>query len=120
MRRPLFAAALFLVIIAAVRLKVGWADNVRPGEVSSGKMTSRDTLLVTGQVYQKEDTSIYLKSIVIWESNAFGLSSADSGREIHCQDNFILETQQTLTIPLGSTVAVRGVFYPCSESTNPG
>lgn len=120
MRRPLFAAALFLVIIAAVRLKVGWADNVRPGEVSSGEMTSRDTLLVTGQVYQKEDTSIYLKSIVIWESNAFGLSSADSGREIHCQDNFILETQQTLTIPLGSTMAVRGVFYPCSEATNPG
>ena len=120
MRRPLFAAALFLVLIAAVRLKFGWADNVRPGFVGTGELTPWDTLLVTGQVYQKEDTSLYLKSIVIWESNAFGLSSAHSGREIHCQENFILETQEMPNIPLGSTIAVRGVFVPCSKATNPG
>lgn len=120
MRRPLFAAALFLVVIAAVRLKVGWADDVQPGFVSTEWLSASDTLLVTGQVYQKDDTSFYLRSVVIRESNAFGLSYAESGREIHCQENLMIETETARTVPLGSIVAVRGVFYPCSPATNPG
>ncbi len=120
MRRPLFVAALFLVLIAALRLKVGWADGVEPGFVSTEWLRASDTLLVTGQVYQKDETSLYLQSVVIQESNAFGLSAAESGREIHCQENFIIETENAPAVPLGSIAAVRGVFWPCSPATNPG
>ena len=120
MRRPLFAAALFLVIVAAIRLKAGWADFVQPDHISARDLTAYETLCVTGQVYQKDETSIYLKSVILWDSNAFGQSAVDLRQKISLQENLICETDQALTIPLGSTVTVSGDFYAYSQATNPG
>lgn len=125
MRRPLFLAALFLVIVAALRLGAGGAEGAPPGHISAGQLSPGDELLLTGQVYQKDGSSVYLQSVVILESDAFGHSSADSRQEnqyqeIPCQDNIIWETEEAVEIPLGRTVALEGVFYPCSPATNPG
>lgn len=120
MRRPLFLAALFLVGAAAFRLWSGWGDGVPPGQVSVMQLDTAGELLVTGQVYQKDETSVYLRSVILLESNAGKHSGADSRGEIPCQENIICEIQQAKEIPLGSFVAVRGVFYPCSHATNPG
>lgn len=120
MRRPLFVAALFLVIAAAIRLKVGWADLVQSDHISTKELTAYETLYVTGQVYQKDEKSIYLKSVVLWSSNCYGQSAVDSRQNISCQENLICETEQALTIPLGSTVTLSGDFYAYSQATNPG
>lgn len=120
MRRPLFLAALFLVGAAAFRLWSGWGDGVPPGQVSVMQLDTAGELLVTGQVYQKDETSVYLRSVILLESNAGKYLGADSRGEIPCQENIICEIQQAKEIPLGSFVAVRGVFYPCSQATNPG
>ena len=70
MKRPLFVAALFLVIVASVRLGAGWADGAPPGYVNADRLSAAEELLVTGQVYQKDETSIYLKSVILLESDA--------------------------------------------------
>ena len=72
MKRPLFLAALFLVVIAALRLGAGGAEDVPPGYVSAKELEAAQELLIAGQVYQKDETSIYLKSVVIYDSNALG------------------------------------------------
>lgn len=120
MRRPLFLAALFLVIVAAIRLGAGWADNGPPGCISTNQLPAASELLVTGQVYQKDGTSIYLKSIIVMESDASGQSAADSRPEIQCQENLVCELEDGQDVPLGAMVAVRGIFYPYSHATNPG
>ena len=120
MRRPLFAAALFLVIIAAIRLKTGWAEAVSEGCIRAGELDADSEVTVTGQVYQKDESNIYLKSVIYVRSNAFGLSAADSQQEIPIQDNLICAMEDTSDIPLGSMVAVSGRFQPCSQATNPG
>lgn len=120
MRRPLFLAALFLVIVAAIRLGAGWADNGPPGYISTNQLPAASELLVTGQVYQKDETSIYLKSVVVMESDASGQSTADSRTKIQCQENLICELEDGQNVPLGAMVAVRGTFYPYSHATNPG
>ena len=58
MRRPLALAALFLVIVAAIRLGAGWADGVPPGRTSAAQLPEAAELLVTGQGYQKDGTSL--------------------------------------------------------------
>lgn len=120
MRRPLSVAALCLVIIAAIRLGAGWAAETPPGYVSTGQLGEYDTLTVTGRVYQKDDTSIYLKSVIIVESNALGQSAVNSRQYIPCIENLICETEAASGIPLGSTVALEGVFYSYSKASNPG
>lgn len=120
MKRPLFLAALFLVVIAALRLGAGGAEDVPPGYVSAKELEAAQELLIAGQVYQKDETSIYLKSVVIYDSNALGQSAGDSGQGIRCAENFICEMQGEADIPLGRTVAVQGIFAPYSHSTNPG
>ena len=126
MRRPLFAATLFLVLIAALRLQAGWAEEVPYGYISTNRLDTGRELLITGQVYQKNETSFYLKSVILITSNAFGQSAADSQQEIPNQEsnmiyeNIICETQETQKIPLGSFVAVRGEFSAYSRATNPG
>ena len=126
MRRPLFAAALFLVIIAALRLKAGWAEEVPYGYISTNQLDTGQELLITGQVYQKNETSVYLKSVILATSNAFGQSAADSRQEIPNQEsniiyeNIICEADEAQKIPLGSYVAVRGVFSAYSHASNPG
>ena len=120
MKRPLFLAALLLVIVAAVRLGAGWADGAPPGHISANRLPEAEELLVTGQVYQKDETSVYLKSVIILESDTLGQSAAESHREIRCQENLICEIDDGQEVPLGSMVAVRGAFYPYSHATNPG
>lgn len=120
MRRPLFAAALFLVMIAALRLKTGWADETEEGCIRAGELEEDSQVVITGQVYQKDESNIYLKSVVYTGSKAFGQSAADSRQDIPIQENFICVMDDTFAIPLGSMVAVSGQFQPCSQATNPG
>lgn len=120
MKRPLSAAALCLVMIAAIRLGAGWAAEGPPGSVSAGQLEQYDTLTITGRVYQKDDTSVYLKSVVILESEALGRSAPGSRQQISCIENIICETEAASEIPLGNTVVLKGVFYPYSRASNPG
>ena len=84
------------------------------------QLEEAEELLIAGQVYQKDETSIYLKSVVIYDSNALGQSAGGSGQGIPCTENFICEMQGEADIPLGRTVAVQGIFAPYSHATNPG
>ncbi len=120
MKRPLFLVALFLVVIAALRLGAGGADDVPSGFVSARQLEAARELLIAGQVYQKDESSIYLKSVVIYKSDAFGQSAGDSGQGIPCVENFICELPEGTDVPLGRTVAVEGSFAPYSHATNPG
>ncbi len=126
MRRPLFAAAVFLVMIAAIRLKTGWAEEVPDGCISTDQLDTGRELLIAGQVYQKNETSVYLRSVVLATSNAFGQSAAGLQQENPIQENSMLceniicETEEARRIPLGSFLAVRGEFSAYSHATNPG
>ncbi len=119
MKRPLSLVALFLVIVAALRL---WAGGraAPPGAVSTTQLQTKEELWIAGQVYQKDETSIYLKSVCILKSNAYGHSTADSRQGSPCVENFICELKEETNLPLGRTVALKGVFYPYSSATNPG
>ncbi len=120
MKRPLFLVALFLVIVAALRLGAGGAADTPPGFVSAEQLEAAQELLIAGQVYQKDESSIYLKSVVILQSDAFGQSAIDSGQPVPCVENFICDIPEDTDIPLGRTVAVEGIFAPYSHATNPG
>lgn len=119
-KRPLFLVALFLVIVAALRLGAGGASGPPPGFVDTAQLAAGKELLIAGQVYQKDETSVYLKSVVILKSDALGHSAADSRQGLPCAENIICEIGNPKELPLGRTVAVQGVFYPCSSATNPG
>lgn len=120
MKRPLFCAALFLVIVAALRLGAGGASDPPPGFMDTGQLDAGEELLIAGQVYQKDESSIYLKSVVILQFDAYGQSTADSRQGIPCGENFICEVEEGTDLPLGRTVALQGIFSPCSQATNPG
>ncbi len=148
MRRPLFAVALFAVILSALCLKGGWAEEAPPGCVSAGWLEDGGELKITGQVYQKNETSVYLRSVVIIDSDLFDSDSLDSkplqsnlfqsnlshpdllqpdslysgtfGQKIPIMENIICETDSAAEIPLGSLVAAEGRFSPYSRATNPG
>lgn len=117
MRRPLFVVALCVVMITAIRLKCGW---VAAGGAVSGEgngPVAGSTVEVIGQVYQKDVESIYLKNVILCDSNVSEVSVADSQQEI---SNLICEVKNAGTIPLGSKVRLSGVFAPFYEATNPG
>ena len=118
MKRPLFLASLFLVMVAALRLLAGGAAP--PGAVSTAQLKTGEELSIAGQVYQKDETSVYLKSVVILKSDALGQSAADSRQGLSCGENFICELTEETDLPLGRTVALEGIFYPYSHATNPG
>jgi len=120
MRRPLLVVAFCLVVITAIRLKMGWLDRVRPGCITFEQIEASDTLCVTGQVYQKNEDSITLRSVILLQSDAFGQSAGDFRQEISCQENLICETEDAEKIPLGSTVVLEGIFTPFSHAGNPG
>ena len=82
MKRPLFLASLFLVMVAALRLLAGGAAP--PGAVSTAQLKTGEELSIAGQVYQKDETSVYLKSVVILKSDALGQSAADSRQGLSC------------------------------------
>ncbi len=122
MRRPLFLVALCLVIFAAIRLKIG---NCEPGGAGAQTLGAVYMPTVIGQVYQKEDQKIYLKSVflVISRPSEGSKDSDDSEQLIPIKENLICELAQDQSlqdIPLGSRVRVGGNFVSFSRASNPG
>lgn len=129
MRRPLLWVALLLVIIAAIRLETGGLDNVTEGTVNAKSLGVCQELTVTGQVYKKDDQTIYLQDISVHLEKFEGsidlsqevLSQANFQRQsISCIDNIICKLAEAKSIPLGSYVTLEGSFGPISPATNPG
>ncbi len=124
MRRPLFWAALCLVTAAALRLWAG--DNPDPPQGQDLK--AYEEIALCGQVYKKDGSELYLQDVSVCRlfsevdsSDQVLLSQAGESRQmIPCQENFICETQEELSIPLGSRVALKGRFLPFSRASNPG
>lgn len=104
MKRPLFAAAVAMVAVAWIRLAAGADDGSPPVPAYMEKQE----LYVTGQVCQKEDNVIWLKSVTISDS-------------IPYDEKLICElTEDSPVPPLGCRVSVSGIFTPVSRATNPG
>lgn len=116
MRRPLFWVALFLVLITAVRLKTGILDAGQPDAVRVGSLEASEKLTVTGQVYKKDNQTIYLQDISVHLDSQAGISR----QNISCKDNLICKLTETDNILLGSYVTLEGSFAPFSPATNPG
>ncbi len=124
MKRPLLLASLCIVIIVAVGLETaeraqGRFDN------GAGELTASEPLLVTGQIYQKEEQTIYLKSVALANESIMIqpvedriLLNAISAN--HSIGNLICETDMEPELPLGCWVTVQGEFIPCSHASNPG
>lgn len=122
----MFAVAICLVLLAVIRIEAGWAEGTKPGCVSiralyaAGELSAAETIQITGQVYRKDEKSIYLKSVILSESNAFWQSNAALSGNVPCEENFICEIGGARAVPLGSAVTLSGVFSPFSPATNPG
>lgn len=113
MRRPLCIAALCLVVIAALRLDTEERAGPGSGGMAVNQPAFGDPVGAVGQVYQKDETSIYIKSAVLFRSAVFG-------QKIPFQQSLICETDQAQDIPLGCFVALEGEFAPVSRAANPG
>lgn len=101
MKRPLFAAALGLVLLVSPGTVTGEADRTKPGFIRAEALPPGEPVLVTGQIYQKDDSSIYIKSVIIleptllsqpWESDilsgqALTSGPPDANQEILSQQN---------------------------------
>lgn len=135
MRRPLFWVALCLVIAALVRLETGACDRTQTGCISTDRLTARETITVTGQIYQKDEESVCLRAVVLNASDsvnsielndfsskigAFGQSAVNSQREIPIQENLICKLSGAEQLSLGSRVTLSGTFMPFFEASNPG
>ena len=129
MRRPLFWVALLLVVIAAIRLETGGLGAVPEGMVDAVSLGVRRELTVTGQVYKKDDQTIYLQDIYVRLEDFEGsndLSQEDLtqtiflSQDIPCKDNIICKLAEAEETPLGSYVTLVGSFAPISPATNPG
>lgn len=81
MKRPLLAAALCIVLINAVRLEMGGMEKIRPDCISMRTLEAYATVLVTGQVYQKDEQSVYLKSVILSVPNDMGQSAGSPWQE---------------------------------------
>ncbi len=125
MRRPLFWVALCLVIFAAFRLETGSCDRPRAGCIGTSRLQAYELLTITGQVYQKDEEFVYLKSVNLISSNSLKFNAAiqsavGSQRKIPIQENMICEIEGAGRLPLGSVVTLSGTFMPFSQATNPG
>ena len=114
MRRPLLLAAICLVLGLGFLMQLGFFDRVPSGQIGAEAFAAGESLILTGQVYQKDSEKYYIKSIHIV------LSAVYPQQAIPCKDNFICVMEQNEDIPLGSTVLITGVFQPFSAATNPG
>lgn len=124
MRRPLFWVAICLVIAGILRLTAGDAAP-RAGCVSTDSLEAYEVLTITGQVYQKDRESIYLKSIdlifsEVSETVGQVRPDVESQRKIPVQENIKCEIAGAEELPLGSRVTLTGMFAPFSRATNPG
>ena len=129
MRRPLFWVALFLVIITAVRLETGSLETERPRTISAQSLGRIEELILTGQVYKKDNQTLYLQDVSVrmqtfegfQDPSYVAVSKAGSSRQsISCKDNIICKLAESEEVPLGSYVTLRGSFIPISAATNPG
>ena len=96
MRRPLFWVALFLVIITAVRLKTGVLDAEQPGVVRVGSLETSEKLTVTGQVYKKDNQTIYLQDISVHLDSQAGISRQNSQYGVNGQNICISTSGQNV------------------------
>ena len=121
--------ALFLVIIAGIRLRTEDADAAAEGMVSAASLGKRREIVVTGQVYQKDDLNYYLQDVSVSvqsldEPEGAGsdlISNAGHSRQnISCKDNIICRLEEAQDIPLGRYVTLQGSFAPMAHASNPG
>ncbi|MCM1192614.1 MAG: DNA internalization-related competence protein ComEC/Rec2 [Butyrivibrio sp.] len=123
MKRPLFAAAAAVVAVLWAGLAAGWYENPPPERIGTEgaeqSILAQSTLAqqapwyVTGQVCRKEEDKIWLKSVIICDS--------DFNESIPYKEKLICElTDGGADIPLGSVAAVSGTFAFFSGATNPG
>lgn len=114
MKRPLLAAAVVLVAAVWAGLAAGSYENPPPDipETEQGTEAaaseSVDSWFVTGQVCRKEEDKIWLQSVIINQSYPY-------------TEKLICEMKDGASkIPMGSRVAVSGIFAPFSGASNPG
>lgn len=144
MRRPLFAVTLLLVAAAWIKLAVGgWNSSptgggdvgqLETGAVphdvgasetgglyDTGQPETDAVLYVTGQICRKEEQKIWLQSVTLIQNFTTFQKSYNSKQIIPFTQKLICEiSEDTAEIPLGSRVAVTGVFASFSEASNPG
>ncbi len=128
MRRPLFWAAAFLVVVVWIRGKTGGYETVSPGAADTQSLGVCDGLTISGQVYRKDSQTYYLQDISVCTQTfkesedplESGGSNAGSSRQnISYIDNIICKLEGT-ELPLGCRVTLRGSFAPMQGATNPG
>lgn len=108
MKRPLFAAAVVCVACVWVRLAAGGYENPPPGQTGMESMQPGTSWCITGQVCQKEEDKFWVTSVIVNETFSY-------------QDKLICEPMGNCPdLPLGSRVAVSGIYTPFSGATNPG
>ena len=122
MKRPLFAVAVLLVVIAALRLKLDIGMDRSIGEIFA-RIPSYSNIHVTGQVYRKDQDYLYIKSLHFHEKEKQVKESQESENKepkggILCE---IPEGEDwSRSIALGSYVEVTGTFMPFRKATNDG
>ncbi len=127
MKRPLFAVAVVFVIVAAVRLK--WDIGIhRSAREQYAGIPAYSNIQLTGQVYQKDQKYLYLKSLYVSEENNknIGWCKESAGEvranklrgRVRCE---IPEGDSVLqSLPLGKELSVTGDFVPFRHATNEG
>lgn len=143
MKRPLFTAAVAVVAVVWAGLAAGWYDDPPPERTDTGNVKQSvseqsvpeselpgtsvpgdgTSWYVTGQVCRKEEDKIWLQSVIINESNPYAekliCELTDDSRDISL-GSIPKESIFLGSIPMGSRVAVSGIFAPFSGATNPG
>ncbi len=121
-RRPLFLVSACLVILTAFRLNMGWTDEGNPDCAVGGSFDGA-VVWVTGQVYQKDEESVYIKDIILQNANRKTKSEHSNSSAANSQQpfsNLICEIKNAEAVPLGSQVTLSGTFTPFSRAGNPG
>lgn len=125
-------AALFLILVAAVRL---WTGGFESDPL--GLPENREIVAAAGQVYKKDGQSICLRNVSVYRqaseetspktisdvfiSDVILLSQAGFSRQnTSLKENIICYFEDAEEVPLGSHVVVTGVFAPFSQASNPG
>lgn len=87
----------------------------------TGQLETGAVLYVTGQVCRKEEQKIWLQSVTVIQKFTTFQESYNSEQIIPFTQKLICEiSEDTAELPLGSRVAVKGVFASFSEASNPG
>ncbi len=127
MRRPLFWVSVCLVILTAIRLRIGGFEEENPN-CAVGGLWDGMALRVTGQVYQKDEESIYIRDVAVIAFDDATKSSSSTESDYSLESAAI--SQQNISnlicewnmedISLGSQVEIVGTFMPFLRAGNPG